>query len=128
MKGVDEQLASFSERLNEVMADQSEATLQRWEVDRQQRVRDSLTAAVSALSVCAAISIWQAAGFWTPAGWGAATVVVAAWAAVYVSARWVSYQGGPWSTVRFLAGLPVRGLVRARTAFARARMRRIARP
>ncbi|WP_335991975.1 hypothetical protein [Glycomyces sp. MUSA5-2] len=128
VKGIDEQLASFSERLNEVMADQSEATLQRWEVDRQQRVRDSLTAAVSALSVCAAISIWQAAGFWTPFGWGAATVVVAGWAAVYVSARWVSYQGGPWSTARFLAGFPVRALSRARTGLARARMRRIARP
>ncbi len=126
-KGVDEQLASFSTRLNEVMADQSEATLQRWEGDRQQRVRDSLTAAVSALSVCAAISIWQAAGFWTPAGWGAATVVVAAWAAVYVSARWVSYNGGPWSTVRFLAAQPARALHRAHTAWARRRLRRIAR-
>ncbi|GAA1660926.1 hypothetical protein GCM10009830_02530 [Glycomyces endophyticus] len=126
-KLVDDQLESFSARLNEVMADQSEATLQRWEVDRHQRVRDSLTAAVSALSVCAAISIWQAAGFWTPAGWGAATVVVAAWAAVYVSARWVSYNGGPWSTVRFLAGYPARALRRAHTRLARRRLRRIAR-
>ncbi|GAA2269530.1 hypothetical protein GCM10009853_023890 [Glycomyces scopariae] len=127
-KHIDDQLEGFSARLNEVMADQSEATLQRWEGDRHQRVRDSLTAAVSALSVCAAISIWQAAGFWSPAGWGAATVVVAAWAAVYVAAQWVSYNGGLWSTVRFLAGAPARAVRRAHLRAARLRLRRIARP
>lgn len=93
VSGVDEQLVAFETGLGEVMADQSEATLQRWEGDRQQRIRDSLTAAVSALSVCAAISIWQAAGLWTPLWWSAVTAGVALWAVVYVARRWVSYYG-----------------------------------
>ncbi|MFC3493274.1 hypothetical protein [Glycomyces rhizosphaerae] len=106
VSGVDEQIASFEERLGEVMADQSEATLQRWESDRQQRIRDSLTAAVSALSVCAAISIWQASGLWTPLGWSAVTAVVSIWAVVYVMRRWVSYYG-VWSTVLRLVKAPL---------------------
>lgn len=113
VSGVDEQIASFEERLGEVMADQSEATLQRWESDRQQRIRDSLTAAVSALSVCAAISIWQASGLWTPLGWSAVTAVVSIWAVVYVMRRWVSYYG-VWSTVQRLVKAPLTFIRRAR--------------
>ncbi|WP_205325983.1 hypothetical protein [Glycomyces sp. YM15] len=106
VSGVDEQLETFEAGLGEVMADQSEATLQRWEGDRQQRIRDSLTAAVSALSVCAAISIWQAAGLWTPLGWSAVTAVVAVWAVVYVMRRWVSYYGA-WATALRIVTAPV---------------------
>jgi hypothetical protein len=106
VSGVDEQIETFEARLNEVMADQSEATLQRWEGDRQQRVRDSATAAVSALSICAAISIWQAAGFWSPQGWGWTTAVVAVWAVGYVGQRWVSYNGFR-STARFVVKVPL---------------------
>jgi hypothetical protein len=106
VSGIDEQIESFEARLGEVMADQSEATLQRWEGDRQQRVRDSATAAVSALSICAAISIWQAAGFWTPQGWGWTTAVVAVWAVGYVAQRWVSYNGFR-STARYIVKVPL---------------------
>ncbi|MCD0442293.1 hypothetical protein LO763_01465 [Glycomyces sp. A-F 0318] len=106
VSGVDEQLEAFEARLNEVMADQSEATLQRWEGDRQQRVRDSATAAVSALSICAAISIWQAAKVWSPAGWSALTAVVVFWAVAYVSHRWVSYNGLK-STLKYLVKAPL---------------------
>jgi hypothetical protein len=106
VSGIDEQLATFEAGLGEVMADQSEATLLRWESDRQQRIRDSLTAAVSALSVCAAISIWQAAGLWTPLGWSAVTAVVAVWAVVYVMRRWFSYYG-VWSTALRVVKAPV---------------------
>lgn len=106
VSGIDEQIETFEARLNEVMADQSEATLQRWEGDRQQRVRDSATAAVSALSICAAISIWQAAGFWTPQAWGGATAVVAVWAVGYVGQRWVSYNGFR-ATARFVVKVPL---------------------
>jgi hypothetical protein len=111
--GMDEQLETFEAGLGEVMADQSEATLQRWEGDRQQRIRDSLTAAVSALSVCAAISIWQAAGLWTPLGWSAVTAVVAVWAVVYVMRRWVSYYG-VWATALRIAKAPFALFRRAR--------------
>ncbi|MFG3342501.1 hypothetical protein [Glycomyces sp. NPDC048151] len=113
VSGVDEQLETFEAGLGEVMADQSEATLQRWEGDRQQRIRDSLTAAVSALSVCAAISIWQAAGLWTPIGWSVVTAVVAFWAVVYVMRRWVSYYG-VWSTLLRIAKAPAALFRRAR--------------
>lgn len=106
VSGVDEQLETFETRLNEVMADQSEATLQRWEGDRQQRVRDSATAAVSALSVCAAISIWQAAKVWSPVGWSVLAAVVVFWAVAYVSHRWVSYNGLR-STLRYLVRAPL---------------------
>jgi hypothetical protein len=106
VSGVDEQLESFEARLGEVMADQSEATLQRWEGDRQQRVRDSTTAAVSALSICAAIGIWQAAKVWTPLGWSITTAVVALWAVAYVAHRWVSYNGLR-STLRYAVKAPV---------------------
>lgn len=113
VSGMDEQLVTFETGLGEVMADQSEATLQRWEGDRQQRIRDSLTAAVSALSVCAAISIWQAAGLWTSTGWSAVTAVVAVWAVIYVMRRWVSYYG-VWATALRIARAPVTLLRRAR--------------
>jgi hypothetical protein len=106
VSGVDEQLETFEAGLGEVMADQSEATLQRWEGDRQQRMRDSTTAAVSALSICAAIGIWQSAKVWTPVGWSITTAVVVFWAVAYVSHRWVSYNGLR-STLKYLVRAPL---------------------
>lgn len=126
VSGLDEQIESFEARLSEVMADQSEATLQRWEADRQQRVRDSTAAAVSALSICAAISIWQAAGFWTPQAWGWTTAFVVAWAVGYVAQRWVSYNGFR-STVRYVLKAPFAFAGWAWTGTAAWRMRQIAR-
>jgi hypothetical protein len=125
VSGVDEQVETFEARLSEVVADQSEATLQRWEEDRRQRVRDSATAAVSALSICAAISIWQAAGFWTPQAWGWATVVVAAWAVTYVTRQWVSYNGVR-ATARFVLMVPFNVVGWLWTRAAARRLRQIA--
>ncbi|SDD84982.1 hypothetical protein [Glycomyces harbinensis] len=127
VSGVDEQLETFESRLGEVMADQSEATLQRWEGDRQQRVRDSATAAVSALSICAAISIWQAAKVWTPLGWSVTTAVVALWAVAYVSHRWVTYNGLV-STLKYAVRVPLTLVRWVWTGAAARRMRPIARP
>ena len=125
VSGVDDQLETFEARLSEVVADQSEATLQRWEEDRHQRVRDSTTAAVSALSICALISIWQAAGFLTPQAWGWATTAVAAWSVTYVTRRWVSYNGFR-ATARFVLMVPFNVVDWLWTRAAARRLRQIA--
>lgn len=88
--GTDAHVQAFRERLGEVVADQFEATLQRWEQDRQKTLaderaaraqksallRESTSVGLGGLGVCAAFQIWQSADFLPSAVWSWATLVV----------------------------------------------------
>ncbi|MCD0442017.1 hypothetical protein LO763_00040 [Glycomyces sp. A-F 0318] len=90
--GIDRQVQAFRARLAEVVADQTEADMQRWEADRKHHSREAITISLSALGFCTAFQIWQAANVGSDRLWTLLTlaVVIAAVGSMFRRYLWPS--------------------------------------
>lgn len=132
--GTDAHVQAFRERLGEVVADQFEATLQRWEKDRQKVLedrraerarksalaRESTSISLAGLGIFSAFQIWQAAGIWSV--WSAVTLTVL----IFVGGALLraANKAYGWKAVkRVLTGQPVVAWLRGSKHAASARRR-----